>query len=161
MNKLVFLILILVLAIGLPLFFKLFNSLNIMRDGFSNYTLDGTYGIYPKSEMEVLVQDFYPRIKRAGLSNDSASNIWWHSPVFKVGSYDQITNNIRYANNPDVGVCTPASMCGALYHEKQLKSNYVDTLPPVPVNVNETRVGYYNTPNNLLPIRTDVTNVLY
>jgi hypothetical protein len=141
MKQNVFLILIIVLAIGLPLFFK------IQKDGFSNYTLDNTYGIYPESVNKVLVQDFYPRIERNGISNNSASNIWWHSPIFKVGSYDQITNNIKYSNNPDVGTCTPASMCGALYHEKQLKTNYVKTLPPVPLNGTETRVNYYNSTN--------------
>ena len=156
MKQNVFLILIIVLAIGLPLFFK------IQKDGFSNYTLDNTYGIYPESENKVLVQDFYPRIQRNGISNNSASNIWWHRPIFKVGSYDQITNNIKYSNNPDVGTCTPASMCGALYHEKQLKTNYVKTLPPVPVNGTETRVNYYNSTSNLvLPFRTNVTNVLF
>jgi len=156
MKQNVFLILIIVLAIGLPLFFK------IQKDGFSNYTLDNTYGIYPESENKVLVQDFYPRIQRNGISNNSASNIWWHSPIFKVGSYDQITNNIKYSNNPDVGTCRPASMCGALYHEKQLKTNYVKALPPVPVNGNDTRVNYYNSASNLvLPFRTNVTNVLF
>lgn len=156
MKQNVFLILIIVLAIGLPLFFK------YQKEGFSKYTLDNTYGIYPESQDKVLVQDFYPRIQRNGISNDTASNIWWHNPTFKVGSYDQITNNIRYSNNPDVGTCTPASMCGTLYHEKQLKSNYVKALPLVPVNANYTRVNYYNSTSNLvLPFRTNVTNVLY
>jgi hypothetical protein len=156
MKQNVFLILIIVLAIGLPLFFK------IQKEGFSNYTLDNTYGIYPESQDKVLVQDFYPRIQRNGISNDTASKIWWHRPTFKLGSYAQITNNIRYSNNPDVGSCSPASMCGALYHENQLKTNYVKALPPVNVNGNDTRVNYYNSTSNLvLPFRTNVTNVLY
>jgi len=161
MNQLVFLILILVLAVGLPLFLNIPKMLSMSTEGFSNFTLDGAYGMYPKAETDVLVQDFYPRINRQGISNNSASNIWWHSPIFKVGSYDQITNNIRYSNNPDTGTCMPASMCGALYHEKQLKSNYSLTLPPVQVNGNETRIGYYNTYSHLLPFTTNVTNVLY
>jgi hypothetical protein len=156
MNKIGFLILILVLAIGLPLFFKFIKMLTVGKDGFSNYTLDGASGSFPKSVNEVLVQDSYPRIKTPGLSSDNASNIWWHSPIFTVGSYDQITNNIKYSNNPDTGSCMPASLCGALYHEKQLKTNYVDTLPPVPLKGNVKRVGYFNS--NTMPFVSD--NVL-
>ena len=56
------------------------------------------------------------------MSNLTSADMWWHYPTFKLGSYDQITNNIRYPNNPDVGRCTPASVCGALYHEKKTGS---------------------------------------
>jgi hypothetical protein len=86
--------------------------------------------------------------------------MWWHYPTFTVGSYDQITNNIRYSNNPDLGSCMPGSMCGALYHDNQLKSNYVSQLPQVNPNCG-TRVGYYSTNMNLLPYRTDMQNILY
>ena len=39
MNQTVFLFLILVLAIGIPLFFKIYESMKNM-EGYSNYTLD-------------------------------------------------------------------------------------------------------------------------
>jgi hypothetical protein len=54
----------------------------------------------------------------------------------------------------------PASMCGALYKEKQLKSNYIKPLPPIDPNCG-TRVGYFTTDVNLLPFRTDTPNILY
>jgi hypothetical protein len=145
MNKILFLFTILILAVGLPLFF---NATTFVKENFSNYTLDGASGHYPSSENNGLLQDIYPMIKRKGVSNDSASKIWWHYPIFEVGSYDQITNNIRYPNNPDEGTCMPANLCGTFYKEKQLKSNYVHTLPPVDENGN-TRVGYYTTDVNL------------
>ena len=145
MNKILFLFTILILAVGLPL---LFNATTFVKENFSNYTLDGASGHYPSSENNGLLQDIYPMIKRKGVSNDSASKIWWHYPIFEVGSYDQITNNIRYPNNPDEGTCMPANLCGTFYKEKQLKSNYVHTLPPVDENGN-TRVGYYTTDVNL------------
>lgn len=145
MNKILFLFTILILAVGLPLFFK---ATTFVKENFSNYTLDGASGTYPSSENNGLVQDIYPRIERKGVSNDGANKIWWHYPIFEVGSYDQITNNIRYPNNPDEGTCMPANLCGTFYKEKQLKSNYVHTLPPVDENGN-TRVGYYTTDVNL------------
>ncbi len=156
MNQIVFLFLILVLAIGLPLFLKLNNSI----EGYSNYSLAGAMGNFPDAQTKVLVQDTYPPIGKNEISNDTAADIWWHYPTFEVGSYDQITNNIRYPNNPDIGRCTPASMCGALYHEKKTGSNYIEQLPPVNPD-SGTRVGYFTTDENLLPFRTDTPNILY
>lgn len=156
MNQIIFLFLILVLAIGLPLFLKLNNSI----EGYSNYSLAGAMGNFPDAQTEVLVQDTYPSIGKNEISNETSADMWWHYPTFKVGSYDQITNNIRYPNNPDVGRCTPASMCGALYHEKKIGSNYVEQLPPVNP-ISGTRVGYFKTDENLLPFRTDTPNILY
>jgi hypothetical protein len=159
MNQPVFLFLILILAVGLPLFFKINESFK-KREGYSNYTLDGASGNFPASQTEVLVQDTYPPIGKNQISNNTSNDIWWHYPIFELGSYKQITNNIRYPNNPDEGTCEPASMCGALYHEKFLKSNYVEPLPPLNPTCG-TRVGYFDTNINLLPYRTDVPNVLY
>lgn len=156
MNQIVFLFLILVLAIGLPLFLKLNNSI----EGYSNYSLAGAMGNFPDAQTKVLVQDTYPPIGKNEISNDTAADIWWHYPTFEVGSYKQITNNIRYPNNPDIGRCTPASMCGALYHEKKIGSNYIEQLPPVNPD-SGTRVGYFTTDENLLPFRTDTPNILY
>ena len=156
MNQIVFLFLILVLAIGLPLFLKLNNSI----EGYSNYSLAGAMGDFPNAQTEVLVQDTYPLIGKNVISNETASDMWWHYPTFKLGSYDQITNNIRYPNNPDVGRCTPASICGSLYHEKKTGSNYIEQLPPVDPKLG-TRIGYFTTDENLLPFRTDTPNILY
>ena len=128
------------------------------REGYSNNTLEDSMGDYPSDN--VLVQDIYPITGRNGITDNQASNIWWHYPTFKLGSYAQITNNIRYSNNPDIGNCMPASMCGSLYKEKRNKSNYIHPLPPVN-NSCGTRVGYFSTSANLLAVKDEVTNVLY
>lgn len=159
MNNFVFLFIIIILAIGLPI---LFNFSNIL-EGYSNYELNQSIGIVPNSQTEVLVQDTYPPIEQNELSNNTSDDIWWHYPVFKLGSYKQITNNIKYPNNPDEGTCMPASMCGALYKEKHIGTNVFKPLPPVN-NECGTRVGYFNTNAQLidsLPYRTDMANVLY
>lgn len=159
MNQIVFLFLILVLAIGLPLFFKVYESFNNI-EGYSNYTLDGAMGNFPESQTDVLLQDTYEAIGKNELSNESVNEMWWRFPIFKLGSYKQITNNIRYPNNPDNARCTPANMCYALYEDKKLASNYIHPLPPVNPTCG-TRVGYFNTDSNLLPFRTDEPNILY
>lgn len=62
----------------------------------------------------------YPLINNKNeVSNHSVSDIWWYYPIFKVGSYAQITNNIKYPRNPDIGQCTPPELCGTLYHSRQ------------------------------------------
>ena len=134
MNKIVFLFLILVLALGLPFFFR-------RTEGYSNYTLEKATGSFPAAQTEVLVQDTYPAIAKNELSDNTSNDIWWHYPIFTLGSYKQITNNIRYPNNPDEGTCMPASMCDTLYNEKFLKSNYTEPLPPAPEC--GTRIGYF------------------
>jgi hypothetical protein len=159
MNQIAFLFLILVLAVGLPLFFKLQSSF----EGYSNYNLDSAIGNFPAAQTEVLVQDTYPAIGKNQISNDTAADIWKYYPIFTLGSYAQITNNIRYPDNPDDGTCTPASMCGALYHDKHLGSNYIKPLPPVNPTCG-TRVGYFDTNVQLtdsLPYSTDMQNILY
>jgi hypothetical protein len=159
MNQIVFLSLILVLAIGLPLFFKISESFKKIEN-FSNYTLDNANGNYPAAQTEVLVQDIYPAIGKNAISDNDASDIWWQYPIFELGSYKQITNNIRYPDTPDEGTCMPASMCGALYHMKKNKSNYVEPLPQVNPECG-TRIGYFDTSVNLLPFRTNMQNILY
>jgi hypothetical protein len=159
MNQLVFLLLLIILAIGLPL---IFNFTNIL-EGYSNYSLNQAAGNFPDAQTQVLVQDTYPPIGKNEISDDDASDIWWKYPVFQLGSYDQITNNIRYPDNPDEGTCMPASMCGALYHDKKTGDNYVKPLPPVNPECG-TRVGYFTTDEQLvdsLPFRSDMQNILY
>ena len=170
-NNILLLILFIIvigLSLGLPLFYNMFKSIK-MIENYQNYDINNSMKIslggdngekYPIPETDLLVEDTYPATGRKGISNNGAANIWWHYPTFQLGSYDQITNNIRYPNNPDEGTCMPASMCQTLYKEKQLKTNYVKPLPPINPNCG-TRVGYFDTSINLLPFRTDMPNILY
>ena len=154
MNRLLIYFSILVLAIGLTLF------INIKNEGFSNFTLEGASGLFPSSQTTVLVQDTYPAIGKNQVSNKSANTIWQEYPVFELGSYAQVTNNIRYPDNPDNGRCTPATFCNALYENKNIGSNQVTQLPPLNPECG-TRVGYFDTGVNLLPYRTNMANILY
>ena len=166
-NLYLILVVIIFITIGLPVIYNKLKSIK-MIENYQNYDINsatptglgGYQGKYPFSETDVLLEDSYPLTGRKGISNNGAADIWWHYPIFELGSYDQITNNIRYSNNPDEGTCMPASICGALYKEKQLKTNYIKPLPPINPECG-TRVGYFDTNINLLPFRTDMQNILY
>lgn len=160
MNETVFLFFILVLAIGLPLFFKINQSLKYIGEGFTNYTLAGTTSDFPSAVTSVLLEDTYPITDTNGVSNKSANEMWWRYPIFQLGSYKQMTNNIKYPNNPDDARCTPSNMCYTLYKDKKMGSNIITTLPPVNPTCG-TRVGYFSTTQNLLPFRNDMSNILY
>ena len=159
MNKYMFLLILIILAIGFPLVFNISNIL----EGYSNYSLEQSNGVFPDSQTQVLIQDTYPPIGKNQISNNTASDIWMDYPIFQLGSYAQTTNNIRYPDNPDNGTCTPASMCGALYKNKNIGDNNVQPLPPVNSD-SGTRIGYFITNEQLidsLPYRTNMTNILY
>ena len=125
-------------------FYKKSKNIN----GYSNYNLSEP-GIYPSADTIPLLTDEYKYTGRKTVSNDSYPEIWWHYPIFREGSYKQITNNLRYYRNPDEGTCVRAEFCGALYSDKNNKSNYIYPLPPVPPGSNP-RVNYYRTGVNLL-----------
>jgi hypothetical protein len=155
MKQVIFLLMLIILSLGVPLVFH-------FSEGYSNYNLEQAVGDYPNAQTQVLVQDTYPSIGKNQISDDTANDIWQNYPIFTLGSYDQITNNIRYPKNPDVGRCTPASMCGALYHQKDLGSNTVVPLPPV--SSSGTRIGYFTTNDQLidsLPFDSDGANIMY
>jgi hypothetical protein len=97
-----------------------------------------------------LLEDDYPLTERQNCTNNSSSTVWKDYPVFKVGSYDQITNNIRYFRNPDIGTCSPEIFCGSLYKDKPHPKNSPQWLPPVTSKSCQARINYYNTSPNLL-----------
>lgn len=126
---------------------------NALGSGDNTYTPKDPTG-------DLLLKDTYPLKEKIGVSNDTANKIWWHYPTFEVGSYAQITNNIKYPNNPDIGRCTATEFCGSIYDEYQKKTNYIEPLPPINPECG-TRVGYFSTGINLLPYRNDTQNILY
>jgi hypothetical protein len=153
MNKLFFLFIILLITISLPLFYY---SSSLSRESYVNLDL----GKYPNSVNEVYLQNDYPITKKNGVSNKESSDIWWYKYIPPhIGSYEQITNNLKYRNNPDDGSCSRSEFCGTLYKDKQISSNIAKVLPPVKAKCG-ARVNYYYTPENLLTYR-NITSILY
>ena len=104
---------------------------------------------YPTSDINPLLADWYPLTGRKGVSNDNYPQIWFDYPVLPLGTFQQVTNNLRYRYNPDNGQCITADFCGALYKDKKIKTNVAHLLPEVP-NGYGARVNYYRNKENLL-----------
>jgi len=163
MNQNLLLGLIVTLAIGIPVFFKMQQNKieSYMNLGSTPVPTNNYKQPYLFPQTDVLLEDSFPLTGRGGVSNDQGSKIWWHYPIFEVGSYDQITNNLKFSNNPDTGRCMPADVCGTLYKEYQTQSNYVFPQPPVKPECG-TRINYYYTSiASFLPFRADTANILY
>ena len=124
-------------------------------EGFNNE------GLFPKSVDKAILDD-YPLINKNKTSDKNYDEIWWHYPVFSVGSYEQITNNLKYHYNPDNGTCIRADFCEAVYgNKKHIKSNIVSTFPPAEEG-SGARVGYFRTePNELYFSIPTNENILY
>lgn len=117
-------------------------------------------GLYPRSQDRVILDD-YPQIGSNETSNNNYSNIWSNYPVFPLASFEQITNNLRYHENPDEGTCVRADFCGALYKNKKVPSNVVNPLPPAQEGPG-ARVGYFRSePNELYFSIPTNENILY
>jgi hypothetical protein len=140
MKAFLFIFTFLMVFVLFSLIFGLFKN-KLCNENFENYYLDNAIGEVSNTET-ILLQNSYLPTGNKEISKNDAYNIWWNYPVFKVGSYAQITNNIQYPNNPDDGTCMPASMCQTLYKNKKT-SNQICMLPPVP-NSTAVRINYYN-----------------
>ena len=101
-------------------------------------------------EYTYLLNDYYPSDNRLIVDSDNYSHNWIYYPIFSLGSYEQITNNLKYFKNPDEGTCIPAEFCGDFYkdHNYYPNTNISHPLPPVP-NEDGIRVNYYRTHPNL------------
>ena len=129
-------------------------------EGFKSGTFTRVEGDYPLSVNQAILDD-YPHIGKNEVSNDSASTMWWHYPIFSLPSFKQQTNNLRYRYNPDDGTCTRPEFCGALYHNIKNKSNEITPLPPAEEG-SGARVGYFRTePNQLYYSIPTNENILY
>jgi hypothetical protein len=151
-DKFIGIIIFLIFLLALTLYF----TRNI--EGFSGLI---NPGFYPKSVNQAILDD-YPQIGKNETSNNNYNQIWWHYPVFSLGSYKQITNNLKYYDNPDIGTCVRADFCGALYHDKKdAKSNIINPLPPAEEG-SGARVGYFRSePNELYFSIPTNENILY
>jgi hypothetical protein len=154
------LFLLFILVIGLYL-----APMREMLEGFKGnkrYKSDvlSVPGEFPRSVDKPILDD-YPLIGSNQVSTNNASDIWQDYPVFGVGSFKQITNNIRYNRNPDDGKCSRAEFCGALYHDAKHPPNEI-TVQPAAEEGPGARVGYYRSePNTLFFSIPTNENILY
>jgi hypothetical protein len=129
-------------------YFEFEDSYAAVEEGFQTLqTVPIKDDGYPFSRL----LDSYPATQGNTVKDNSSSDVWFYYPSFAVNSFKQLTNNIKYFKNPDIGTCTATEFCGSFYKDlpkKSQKSNGVSELPPVPVEQG-LRVNYYRTPYNL------------
>jgi hypothetical protein len=97
-------------------------------------------GTYPLSEDKPILVNDYPEKKNPGVSNLGSQQLAEYYPIFPANS--DKTNNIRYWNTPNNGLCTPGIMCGGLYNSKNIQ------IPPSPIPPkwnDGTRVNFYDS----------------
>ena len=138
----VFLLLLLLIILNFPK----------IKQGFQSISNLGDLNIgapFSKCQNVALLNKVYPVIHKNKVSNKNYSDIWPEYPIFTEGSYAQITNNIRYPNNPDNGTAVRAEFSNAFYKNKPHKTNYSTPLEPVPLGPG-MRIGYYKTTDNLI-----------
>jgi hypothetical protein len=143
LRSIYFLFMLMVFMLAIPMIFDFsfsdkegFDLAKMTPDDFKNLGVPLLAGEYPLTGNRLL-----PSAKQY-------QDIWQQYPIFQVGSYEQITNNLKYRPNPDDGECRRAEMCDALYLNKVIDSNIAKPLPPVP-DTEGTRINYYRTPDNL------------
>ena len=97
---------------------------------------------YPCSVNNPKLYGDYPVKKNPGATDLEYSNIWTEYPTYQVGSYEQVTNNKRYWNNPNNGTCIRADMCNGIYDDKTLD---IPPQPPMLKFGEGIRVNYYDS----------------
>ena len=89
---------------------------------------------------DVLLEDEYTVKGNAGLSENKYSDNSKKRSVSRVGSFEQVTNNVREWSTPDNGNCSTADFCDTLYVSKIVEEKSVVPQP----NDASTRVNYFN-----------------
>jgi hypothetical protein len=146
MNNKLLLFFLLIASLAIPIFFNVTEPFSLgnllggnLLGGQSQENLSRE-----NQPQDLLLQDTFPLISNMTVSDKQSADVWWKYPIFKVGSYAQITNNIKYPRNPDTGRCMRIEMCDTLYENRENKSNMVVPNPPVESSLNP-RVGYFNS----------------
>ena len=98
-------------------------------------------GDYPYSQDNPLLAHDYPVKTKPGLTDYSSSVLSKEQPRTPMSSYAQETNNFRYWENPNNGLCSPGDFCNSIYNNKKI------TIPSVypPTDNGGIRVNYYNS----------------
>jgi hypothetical protein len=97
-------------------------------------------GEYPLTATQPLLYGDYKVKQNTNVTKNNNYNIWKSYPVFP-SSYKQQTNNIRYWDTPDNGLCSPAEFCGTPYEKTKIKKSAVSKAVPIESNV--TRVNWW------------------
>lgn len=141
---LVFILLILILVY----YFSAKKSEGFYSGGGGEEILNGS-GINTGGDA-LLLKDEYPLTGRKRLSAHNTSKYWWKYPELPL-KYSQVTNNLKYYKNPDIGTNSFPEFNGVFYGDKHAPKNTIDCIKTeVPDEEGKVRVGFFNTSLDLL-----------
>ena len=128
---------------GLLSLLMIFLIIGIIAPMFMS-TVEGlTPGNYPVSVTKPLLYDSYNVKKHPGVSMNGNEQNYKDFPLYPADHLG--TNNKRYWETPNNGMCTPPDMCGGIYKKTDIN------IPkdPSPPNWNQVpRVNYYVSKSN-------------
>ena len=100
---------------------------------------------YPSSlETPLLKNDFPLKNPPQFQVDNTYSMLWKEDPDAVLGSYAQVTNNVKYRLDPNNGSCVPAGMCNSFYNKKKPTQHNPPCSPPKLSEDKGVRVNYYN-----------------
>ncbi len=140
-NSILFILLILLVLC----YFGIFNF--ISRETFeSNMNNDNQLrpGKYSISDDKPLLHGYYNIKDNTNVTKNNNYNIWKEYPVYE-NSYKQETNNKRYWETPDNGLCSPAEFCGTPYSPTNVKKNKLTK--GIPIGAPVTRINWWASKN--------------
>lgn len=118
-----------------------FFNKNILTSRIFENMTNLTPGNFPVASTYPILYKDYPLKKKMGVSNNTYEENSKYYPIFG-NSYAQITNNVRYWETPNNGLCSPADFCGGLYKNKK-DLDIFQTPKPIPFSSPKIRVNYY------------------
>ena len=136
-NSVLFVILVLLFLSYLGII-KIYNKETFMPNINNNNQL--APGSYPLSATEPILYGDYNVKKDTNVTKNNNYNIWKQLPVYP-SSYKQQTNNVRYWNTPDNGLCSPAEFCGTPYENTKIKKSVPSK--PIPIGTEVIRVNWW------------------
>jgi hypothetical protein len=97
-------------------------------------------GKYSISDDKPLLHGYYNIKDNTNVTKNNNYNIWKEYPVYE-NSYKQETNNKRYWETPDNGLCSPAEFCGTPYSPTNVKKDKLTK--GIPIGAPVTRINWW------------------
>jgi hypothetical protein len=136
-NTILFILLILLVLCYFGIF--KFISTETFESNMNNDNLlrPGKYSI---SDDKPLLHGYYNIKDNTNVTKNNNYNIWKEYPVYE-NSYKQETNNKRYWETPDNGLCSPAEFCGTPYSPTNVKKDKLTKA--IPIGAPVTRINWW------------------
>ena len=136
-NSILFILLILLVLCYFGIFKFISTETFESNMNNDNQLRPGNYSI---SDDKPLLHGYYNIKDNTNVTKNNNYNIWKEYPVYE-NSYKQETNNKRYWETPDNGLCSPAEFCGTPYSPTNVKKDKLTK--GIPIGAPVTRINWW------------------